>query len=148
MKVTVTLNISQQEFFDYLIQSIMIDIFKNTDVFKCEEEIKKGIQYHKMIKNANGKEIPVQVEIDEYQYLELYRCRINVGSNVNIIQYECQKIDDNHTLIIYTEDYESSKRLNKYNYKLMSLILSHTMKKKIKKMLIAMETHVKRSKYE
>ena len=55
MKVNVEMNLSQKDFFDYLTQSLMIDIFKNTDKFKNTNEIKKGLQYKKKFKQAGNK---------------------------------------------------------------------------------------------
>lgn len=148
MNITMILHVSQKEFFEYLTQSIMIDIFKNTNVFKCKEEIIPGLTYKKKIKNANHTESNVHVELIEYQTPSLYKSKITNNFNINTITFECNEINENQVQIIYTENYDSTKKLQLINYYFVSFILSKTMKKKIKNMLLAMEKHIMVSHYE
>ena len=90
MKVNVEMNLSQKDFFDYLTQSLMIDIFKNTYKFKNTNEIKKGLQYKKKFKQAGNKEFEGNVEIIEYVRPESYISKIQLNSNISHIGYEIE----------------------------------------------------------
>ena len=142
MKVNVEMNLSQKDFFDYLTQSLMIDIFKNKDKFKNTNEIKKGLQYKKKFKQAGNKEFEGNVEIIEYVRPESYISKIQLNSNISHIGYEIEKIDDDHIRVTYTETFDSTKKLHVWNYKIISFILFYFNAKKMKKMLIAMEHHI------
>lgn len=148
MKVEMIVGVSQNDFFEYLIQSIMIDIFKNSNDFKNKEDIKKGITYKKKIIQRDGKEIETQIEILNVIKPNLYKCRVDVGDNSNEITYETKYMNENQTLVFYHESYHSNKKMNMWNYYLVSFLLTKVNKRKIKKMLISMENHIQTSKYE
>lgn len=142
MKVNVEMNLSAQEFFDYLTQSLMIDIFKDSDKFKNENEIKKGLQYKKKFKQASNKELEGNVEIVEFIKPKICISKIQLNSNMSYIGYEIEKIDDDHINVTYTETFDSSKKLHVWNYKIMCFILSYFNAKKMKRILRAMEYHI------
>lgn len=142
MKVSIEMNCSQISFFDYLTQSLMTDIFKNTDHFRPEDEIKKGLCYKKKIKREHQHEYDAYVEITEYKKPSIVQSKIQIGSNTHISGYEISKLDDEHIKVTYIEIFDSTKKLNVWNFKLMNLLLSRVNKKKMKRMLEAMETHI------
>lgn len=145
MQVEVKLNINQQEFFDYLIQSLLIDIYKNTEVFQLKEDIHKGFQYKKRIKDNKGKEYDSLVEIQELEEPILYQSQVTTGSNHHILRIECCE-ENQQVIVTYHEKVISNKLLRQWNYVLVSSILSRFYKKQIKKMLMNMELHIQRSK--
>lgn len=142
MKVNAEMNLSQKAFFEYLTQSLMIDVFKNSDQFKSENEIKKGLRYKKKFTQVNGKELEADVEIMEFKKPMICQSKIMIGSNTNYVSFEIDEIDEEHIHVAYTESYDSTKRLNVWNFRFMNFVLSHVNKKKMKRMLKAMENHI------
>ncbi|MGN1343839.1 MAG: DUF3284 domain-containing protein [Traorella sp.] len=136
------LNISQQQFFDYLIQSLLIDIFKHTNEIKIQEELKQGFCYQKIIKDNKGNKYQSLVEIIKLNDFQ-YQSQITTGSNINIISYEYKQ--DNTNMITYQEEYDNPHPLKKYNHQFVSFCLSPFYRKQIKKMLLNMEMHIQRS---
>ena len=144
MKIEYTLNVTQQEFYDYLMQSLIIDIFKNTEEFYLKENIHPGYIYKKQIKDKHGKKYDAIVEIMDIKEPFIYESKISVGSNSNIIKYEC--IQEDKTKVIYSEDMKSEKKINDMNYKIMSMLLKKSYQKKMNRLIMDMERHIQRSK--
>ncbi len=141
MKASVEMNLSQHDFFEYLTQSLMIDIFKNSDEFKNKNEIKKGLCYRKIFRRS-GKDLEGHVELIEFIKPERCLSKIQLNSNISHVGYKIEKIDEDHIHVTYTETFDSTKKFHVWNYKVMSFILYYFNLKKMKRMLMAMEYHI------
>lgn len=139
MKISKTLNVSQKEFYEYLILSLMIDIHKNSNQFILENQLKQGFNYKKKLKNS----ILSNVEIVELKKPNIYHVRITVGNNIHEIKYQLEKIDENQVNVNYCEEYMSKKRLNQWNYYLVGFITKRKNKRLMVNMLDNMEMHIK-----
>ena len=141
MKASVEMNLSQHDFFEYLTQSLMIDIYKNSDEFKNKNEIKKGLCYRKIFRRS-GKDLEGHVELIEFIKPECCLSKIQLNSNISHVGYNIEKIDEDHIHVTYTETFDSTKKFHVWNYKVMSFILYYFNLKKMKRMLMAMEYHI------
>lgn len=138
MKISKTLNVSQKEFYEYLILSLMIDIHKNSDQLILENQLRKGFCYQKKLKSS----ILSNVEIIELTKPFVYHMQITVGSNIHEIKYELEKLNDQQVTVAYCENYRSDKKLNQWNYTIMKFITKHKNVRLMMKMLENMEMHI------
>ena len=140
MKIVQELKVTQQEFYDYLIHSLIKDIFKYTNEYKSRKEL-IHFKYEKKF-NENTKGI---VEIIDLQEPNIYQTKIYIGSNINMIKYEIIQ-ENGKTKVIYTEEIHSNKKLHELNYQLISFISKKSYKNKMMKKINNIENNIMKGK--
>ncbi len=138
MIVKMNMQVSSQDFYDYLIHSILLDVLKNEEKILEEQDIVEGFSYLKKIRNHD----PVKVEVIDIQKPILYTSCITYGTSENHIAYQIRKLDDKRIEVEYKEEYKSSKKLEQWNFYLLNFLFSKRNKKKMTKMLRAMENYI------
>ena len=107
MKLTKTLNVTPEEFFDALEKSIVYDIHEATgkDVPRAKLN---GYKYEKKSKLAKGKAkgTELKVKIREYTYPSVYDVKFTYPTGVNNVRYEVQPRGENSCEVCYTEEFE------------------------------------------
>lgn len=63
MEVLLNLKVSSEEFFDFLIKSIVLDVNENSKKQVSEKDIVRGFYYTKNMQNKVGKEARVKILI-------------------------------------------------------------------------------------
>ena len=143
MKIVQLIQISQKEFYDYLVHSLMLDIYKYTNEYISRDEL-KHFQYKKPFK-SNKNQIEANVEIIDLKEPTIYESKITLGNNINTIKYEILQEND-QTKVIYYEEVHSSKKLQELNYQFISFLLKKSYQKKMKNKIKNIENHIIRSK--
>ena len=63
MEVLLNLKVTSEEFFDFLIKSIVLDVNENSKKEVSEKDIVRGFHYTKNMQNKVGKEARVKILI-------------------------------------------------------------------------------------
>ena len=140
MKVSYKLSINPQDFYDYLIHSLILEIYKNTNHSYLKENLHPGFVYHKKIKDKSGNELEASVEILELNNNEL-KTKLELPNTIHIMNY--QFIDNT---LIYEEEVNSNKKTLNLNNKFMSFIFIHKLKKQIIKRFKIIEKYIEGNK--
>ncbi len=136
MKVNYKINTNRESIYNYLIHSLILEIYKNTNQTYLKENLHPGFTYHKKIKDKSGKEIKTDVEILEINENEL-KTKLQLPNTTHIISY---KFNDEY--LIYEEEVNSDKKILNLNNKFMSFLFKHKLKKQIIKRLKIIEKYI------
>lgn len=140
MIIKKTINISAENFFSSIEKSIIYDI-KNT-TGKSIKNIENGFTYSKVLNTKLAKASDTQVEILEYTYPHRYRVSFKTSKSLSTIEYLAININDNQCEITYSESIEYFRKVDDWNFKLVSKFYSVKSKKKILMLLANIEQSV------
>lgn len=141
MKIQLRLNVSGEDFFDYLVHALFHDIRRN-QVLLEKENIQSGYEYKKELVSQSGKREQALVKITKLTRPVCYEVQIQTEMGIHMISYGCSETEQNQCWVTYTEEYQSDQRLNQWNTSLMGFLFQRSHKKKMKRMLLAMEKHI------
>ena len=136
MKVNYKINTSKESIYNYLIHSLILEIYKNTNHTYLKENLHPGFTYNKKIKDKSGKEIKTDVEILEINEKEL-KTKLQLSNTTHIISYQF-----NDDYLTYEEQVISNKKTLDLNNKFMSFLFKHKLKKQIIKRLKTIEKYI------
>jgi hypothetical protein len=94
------------------------------------KSIKQGYTYKKRMKNRIGQEGFVKVVITKLTQNSEYTAKFYSSQGVNTLTYKLIPIDANSFKIDYIENFESEKKFNNWNFKLMSIFYNRSSKKR------------------
>lgn len=137
MIVEKILDISSENFFQQIEKSILYDI-KNATGMDIQN-IEKGFKYSKILYTKLSKSSNVEIEILEYIYPSIYKVNFHSSKSVITIEYKANNITENQTKIIYTEEVEYFKKMNAWNFNIVSKFYIRKSKKKILMLLANIE---------
>lgn len=89
-----------------------------------------------------GKEASVKVTISKFEYPVVYEAKFESASGNNMMRYEIERLEQDHSGLAYIEDFEGSGKMAAMNGWLVGLVYNHKAKKDIKKRLRAMEKNI------
>ena len=136
MKVNYKINTNKELIYNYLIHSLILEIYKDENHTYLEENLLPGFTYNKKIKDKSGKEIKADVEILEINQNEL-KTKLQLPNTTHIISYQF-----NDDYLIYEEQATSDKKTLDLNNKFMSFLFKHKLKKQIIKRLKIIEKYI------
>lgn len=136
MKVNYKINTNKELIYNYLIHSLILEIYKDENHTYLEENLHPGFTYNKKIKDKSGKEIKADVEILEINQNEL-KTKLQLPNTTHIISYQF-----NDDYLIYEEQATSDKKTLDLNNKFMSFLFKHKLKKQIIKRLKIIEKYI------
>lgn len=128
----------KEKYFNVLKQSVLYDL-KAAGCDYNDEDLKKGLVYHKTLRNSFGKEGNVKVEITAYQPSCCYAATFTSAQGINTLSYELNEKSDDMFEVIYTESFCSDKKSKNLNYALMSRLYKKSARKKADLLLDAIE---------
>lgn len=90
MKIIRTLEITQEEFYDYLEEDLCHSIHEATNKMISKKDIQKGLKYHKFEKSIQEK---IEITILEYQRGEIYKSKIKTIGDTTTIFYRTRETE-------------------------------------------------------
>lgn len=131
MEIVEILNVSQDEFFDYIEQALKEDL-KNQGI---EATVKNKMTYQKRMRKDNNKDHDeiMNVYIDEFDRNGIYQSHFSLNDIEYTIAYKIKNSTKNTIEVAYKEEY---KRLSKMP-KIISFILPHKVVKNSKRRMKA-----------
>lgn len=141
MEITRIMEVSKQEFSDFIVEMIIADIKNCTGKDVDKKEIVSGYTYQKELTTQLGKKTLVTTKL-----LEIvpgsYKAQFSSIGGENTLTYEYHETGESQIEVNYVEDYIAATKTNEYNFKLMSFIQGKKTKKKINNMLENMERYI------
>lgn len=117
MKITRTLQVSEQEFYDYLEQDILSNVQQNSDSCLHAQDIKKGLKYSR---NKSDRNARIDVMILEYQRGTCYKVEITSLTDTIVLSYETITTENGLTVIFHQTIQSFEKKKHKKLMKMFS----------------------------
>lgn len=109
MQLTKTLEVTPEELFDALAESISQDVENATGKRPSVKKL-NGFKYEKRAQAAKGKAkgTAIKVKIKHFDYPHLYEVRFQYAAGTNTMRYEAKPTDKGWCELTYTEDFQGS----------------------------------------
>lgn len=142
IEVDLELEVTPEELFDVITASVLYDIKESTGKNVKRDQLHDNYTYKKKLKSKMGKEAGVKVTISKFEYPVVYEAKFESASGNNMMRYEVERLEHDHSGLAYIEDFEGSGKMAAMNGWLVGLVYNHKAKKDIKKRLRAMEKNI------
>ncbi len=142
MKVTERLKVSNNEFFQYLLEQVLKDIEKSTKKVLKPEDIIMGYKYVKRIKMSNGSSIDLNITVDPLIEDKYYELSYETPTAVNKYYYDIKKLDDKTIDVTYFEENFAKGNLNNWIHQIKSKLSQKSIELKISNALRQMEKSI------
>nr|WP_300002023.1 DUF3284 domain-containing protein [Tissierella sp.] len=142
MQTDLKLDVSKEEFFDFLSASIIGDIKQSTGEELLKEDIAENYTYEKNIKNKMGRAGDVKVTIVDFKPFEKYRAKFTSFQGDNIIAYEIEELKDDQIHVTYSEDYIAADKMKALNFKLVNSLYKKRALSKSETILKNIESYI------
>lgn len=134
MEVNMALDVTPEELFGVITQSLEYDIKQSTGKSVRADRITPGYSYKKQLQSKMGKEAAVTVTIEEFSPQTGYVARFDSGSGKNWVKYLMEPLDDGQAVgLSYVEEYEGAKTSMNINGAVFNWLLTIPNKRLIKK---------------
>lgn len=140
MVVEITVNVTKEELFNCMMESLLLDIQK-TKPKKKLEDIRQGFEYEKNIVGKMNQSTICKVTIVKLIPNEAYAATFESARGSTTISYEL-KDNDGQTDVRYEETFMSDKNLSKMNYNIVSKFYQKSSRKKKVRMFRQMEAYI------
>ncbi|MDD3049041.1 MAG: DUF3284 domain-containing protein [Bacilli bacterium] len=108
MKISDTLNVSAEAYFNVLQRYLLKDLKKTVSKSINVKDLKQGYRFEKTYRTKDGDYVSKQ-EIVEMVYAKAYQLKFSVPGGYQIISHHIEELDNNHIKVVYEEIIESSK---------------------------------------
>lgn len=142
MEVNLALDVTAEEFFDTIYNSLEYDIKEFTGKNVRIKNIKPGYSYIKRLKSKMGHGADVKVTIEELEYPKIYVGRFDSSTGVNRIKYEVEDLENGQIGLSYSEEYEGAKKSYQMNGMLLNWLMSIPNKRALKKKFRILEDSI------
>ena len=129
MELKVNMDVSADEFFNVLAESIIYDIKESTNKTITRDKIRKGYSYTKTLKTRLGKDGKVKVTIKDFDDSK-YVASFLSSQGENIVSYEVEELDDKSLNVKYTEAFIGDSKMKSANFSIMSFLFKRGNKKR------------------
>ncbi|MBC2005262.1 DUF3284 domain-containing protein [Listeria booriae] len=137
MNVSTKLYISQKECFHTIAKSVIYDVKQATGKNMPMQKL-QGLKYRR--KMSNG--ATVETKITEFQFPNVYQFETTSRVNLHRTTYTVTEISDHVCEVTYKEEIEAEKWMQKMNNMLVGTIFAFLRKKRVTRLLKAMEASV------
>ncbi len=139
MKVKKKLNVSCEEFYDVLYESLKSEIELAID--KPINKIYKGFSYEKELATYAKYNRTAKVEITDLEENHKYAAKFSAGKDINTISFTITP-HEKGCEIEYEEGYFNESGLRRTNFSIVSFLLTPYNKRRAKKKFKAMENYI------
>lgn len=142
MKVSEKLNVSAEQFYDYLLYQVRKDIEQSTKKTHLTVAQLDGFRYRKQLKNKKGSPLTLVITVGpliEHCYYEL---SYESPTAVNRYFYDIKVIDNQHIEVFYEEENRAKSVLNDWIYQARIKCKQKSLETKIRQTLLKIEFHI------
>lgn len=136
------LKVNAEDFFRQLSESVVYDASEAVGRKVVLEELHEGYRYQKMIKNKIGMAGNVEVHILSWKPPYHYEVEFLSSNGINRLRYEVEEDVEAGIWVSYMENFEGNSKTLDLNFKIMSIFMNRSTKKRAKYLLHAMEEHL------
>ena len=135
MKIEKTLKVSSEEFYNFILASVLKDVNENSDEEFELEDLVEGFTYSKNLQNKFGQDGNTVVRINELDANKIYEVIFESHQGENIMTYKLQALENQEVHVTYEEDFIGSNAIKKLNYQLVSFFYNKKSQKKADQLL-------------
>ena len=135
MKFEKTLKVSSEEFYNFILASVLKDVNENSDEEFELEDLVQGFTYSKNLQNKFGQDGNTVVRINELDANKIYEVIFESHQGENIMTYKLLALDNQEVHVTYEEDFIASNAIKKLNYQLVSFFYNKKSQKKADQLL-------------
>ncbi len=139
------INVSSKDFYNYLLNNLLLDVNKCFKEKKTKRELKTGFEYKKIIVQGTRR-AEIDYKIIELKKDELYHICFLTANGYNEVKYAMTPIDDENCKIEYTEENTASKATEKFILSVLKPFGQKKLEKRIIKNLYLMADHINETK--
>lgn len=140
MVVEITLDVTREEFFNCMLDSLLADV-QQTKPKKKMEDLRQGFEYEKTIVGKMNQKALCKVTIEKLIPNEAYVASFVSERGITTIAYELVD-NQGQTDVRYEETFSSEKGLSKMNYNLVSKLFQKSSRKRKIRMFRQMEAFI------
>ncbi|MFI3227776.1 MAG: DUF3284 domain-containing protein [Clostridia bacterium] len=144
MQVTKKLNVSLDEFFDFVEKSIKYDIKNATG--EDIDQVVQGYSYEKTLANALKQSGNVLTTIEKYERGSCYQSKVTSNQGFNYMTFDVAEIDDENVEVTYSEEFISHRKMNNLNYKFMLKLYKKRIDRRMNLLVENIELSIKQEK--
>ncbi len=137
MEVSKSLNVTSEEFYKVLIDSLNEEV----KLFTNDKQVVQGLKYTKPLNTKLSTTLYCDVLISKLEKNKTYEYTVINNEDKNIVRYEIEDLGDN-CIIKYTEEYITNDSKKNANSKFMSFIMSFYLKRRLNKKLTLIEKSI------
>ncbi|MGO1368484.1 MAG: DUF3284 domain-containing protein [Senegalia sp. (in: firmicutes)] len=142
MKVSLDLQVSKEEFFDFLYNSVIKDVKESTGKDLSKEDIVEGFKYEKILKTRVGELGEIKISLVEFNLYKKYKARYESKQGENIIEYDVNSLSDEKIKVIYREKYIAPDMIKALNFKIANFFNKKKTMQKAKNLLKNIESYI------
>lgn len=136
------LNVSADEFFARIAESVAYDIYANTNKQVKVNQIKKGYSYTRKMSGKMGNKGEIKATITDFEAPSIYAIHFESKQGDNTLSYVINPIDDDNIEVIYTENYVAASKSKSWNAKIMQALYKRGNKKKVNRLITQIENYI------
>ena len=148
MQTNLNLDVSKEEFFNFLSTSIIQDIETSTGIKIEKEDIVPNYTYDKTIKNKMGRAGDVKVTIVDYKPFEKYTAKFTSYQGENSISYYIEELKEDRINATYTEEYIAADKIKALNFKMINSLYKKRAISKSETILKNIENYIQNNRGE
>lgn len=142
IEVKEALNIPAQQFYQYILKSVEHDINDNVETPLTADQLVPGFEYVKQLRTKISTKGNVRVIIEKLELNHSYRARFSSNLGVNTLEYTIIPLSDRQCEVTYAEDYLSDSVLQRTNHRWLSKLYQKKDKKRMVRVLKAIEAYL------
>ena len=139
MKVTERLQVSNHQFFQYLLSQVLKDIEIYTKKTVNLEEIMMGYKYRKKVKMSNGSTFNLNITVGPLIEDKYYELSYESPTATNRYYYDIRKLDDNNIEVTYFEENAAKGTFNDWFHQFKKKLSQKSIELKISNSLRQIE---------
>lgn len=133
------LNVSAEDFFDRIVDSVAYDASQAKGVTVASTRIRGGYSYEKVMSNKLGKPCKTKVRVTKLDYPCSYEASFSSAQGTNTVAYAVEPSEGTGIDVTYEEGFAGTSTTNDLNFKLTNLFYQHHARTRARRLLRQVE---------
>ena len=142
MKVIETLDVSAQQFYEYLLQQVRKDIEKATKKSHLTLEQLDGFTYSRILKRQKGDPLEIKIKVGPLIENRYYELSYETPTARNRYFYDIRQLEDHRIQVTYVEENGAKTALNNWVYKTRVKFKEKHVEQRIRQTLTQIEAYI------
>lgn len=142
MKVTTLLNVSAEQFYDYLLRQVRKDIENATKQNHLTFDDLDGFRYSRFLKRQKKEPIELKIKVGPLIENRYYELSYETPTAQNRYFYDIRPITDQQIEVSYVEENGAKTAVNNWIYKTRVKFKEKNLEQRIRQTLSQIEVHI------
>ncbi len=141
MVVETSLDVSPEDFFSVLVQSVAQEIGVATGKDPEHVRVRSGLKFKRELRNYGGNAVEVKAEIVELTPQQAMTIAYRAPDGKTTISYQIEEADQG-SRVRYSESYSNASTFNALNHKILQLFFQFSAKRRVRQRLNEMARYI------